>query len=129
MREIKLNFKSVIWLALLLVTVLTIYTLITVTRYTVLEYPFVIEREVEVNNCVCIPCPDEPQWEKCIYEGLVYEAIADDYDIYGEKILTKGDVFTIKNKMFTTDNYLFCSEDDCFPPEVIIDKNYFKAIK
>jgi len=109
--------------------------------------PKIIEREVKVSDCACIPCDDEPPLPKCSFQSVAYQAISDQFDpITGWKLLEKGDKYYFVGDEFYSDYIRFCSLNpdfkdeymstepkyninDCFYTDQILNKKLFKSIK
>lgn len=91
-------------------------------------------KEVKVESATaCAPCIDEPMFNKCNFGDLAYEALQTKYDIYGQKELSKGDIYYLTDNIFSTNFVNFCKQqakenDRCFPIEVILNKKLFKPI-
>lgn len=85
------------------------------------------------NVTACVPCLEEPQWDKCEFESFAYEAVRDEINLYGEYELKKGDVYFFSSRGFEYDWSYFChgdkSNNDCFDYKMIMRKDLFKPIR
>jgi hypothetical protein len=81
----------------------------------------------------CVPCVDEPIFEKCSFNSLSYKVLDNRYDIYGNKELNKGDIYILRNAVFNNDFVRFCNSqleknDDCYSFEAMLNNKLFKPI-
>ena len=87
------------------------------TDFTTKEFVVVTKQVVE--ECACMPCIDEPQFEECEFESA-YISVKDSLEF------KKGEIFTLKNMMWI-DNLTFCNETEtCYSPETIVTSGFFK---
>jgi len=137
----QIEFKTVAKLLLLnglsIIFIVSFIIIMVFPKIKIVEVDNVVVKEIEVNNCACIPCIDAPIPE-CEFKSFAYKSIVNEYDDWGNRVLTKGDIYTLIKRPWFEEWDAFCNHRDiqnpnpvankCYRQEDILNKKLFKPV-